>query len=309
VIPSKESLRTELRAARRLRTPEARTTVAVAVAQRLLALPFLAAPRTVGVYLSVRAELPSGPLHEVLQAAGHTLAAPDVSPGGHMVFRTLDAPLGPGLLGIPNPTGREVVPDVLVVPALGWDAAGHRLGTGGGYYDRYLASFGGPVVGVGPEAEVVPWVPTEAHDLGVGWLVTEARTLQVRRPIRVGAAAWVREGKVFVARRPPHAARGGCWELPGGKIEPGESDAEGLARELGEELGIDAEVVGPLAHAIHAYPEVTVHLVGLVVRAQGDARPTEHDAVRWLGPDELHSVAWAAADVPLLPALEALLRA
>jgi 5,10-methenyltetrahydrofolate synthetase len=297
---TKEALRAQLKAARRGTPSEARDLAARAVAARLAALPPLASPCTVGVYLSVRAELPSAPLREALSAGGHTLAAPEVHPAGRMTFRTLDAPLGPGLLGIPNPTGREVVPDVIVMPGLGWDAAGHRLGTGGGYYDRYLADFPGVVIGVSPEAEVVPWVPTEPHDRGAQWLVTDARALRVRRPLRVGAAAWIRDGAVFAARRPPHVARGGLWELPGGKIEAGESDEEGLVRELAEELGLAARVVGPLGHAIHAYDEVTVHLVGLVVEAPGEPRPTVHDAVAWLTADTLGSVPWAAADVPLL---------
>lgn len=219
-LPTKEALRRALGALRRATPPGERERVAGAVATALVALPPLARPVVVGSYLSVRAELPSGPLHEALRGAGHTLAAPDVAPGGRMVFRTLDdAPLQPGLLGIPNPTGREVVPDVLVVPALGWDAAGSRLGTGGGYYDRYLATFTGVAVGVGPEASVVPWVPVEPHDRGVGWLVTEARAQRVGRVVRVAAAVWVRDGRVFAARRPPGVARGGAWELPGGKVE------------------------------------------------------------------------------------------
>jgi 5-formyltetrahydrofolate cyclo-ligase len=74
VIPTKDELRTRLKAARRATTPEGRDAVARTVAARLAALPPLAAPRTVGVYLSVRAELPSGPLREALAAAGHALA-------------------------------------------------------------------------------------------------------------------------------------------------------------------------------------------------------------------------------------------
>jgi 8-oxo-dGTP pyrophosphatase MutT (NUDIX family) len=62
------------------------------------------------------------------------------------------------------------------------------------------------------------------------------------RELRVVGGAWVRGGRVFVARRGPGMSAAGDWEFPGGKVEAGESPEEALARELWEELGITAAV-------------------------------------------------------------------
>ena len=61
------------------------------------------------------------------------------------------------------------------------------------------------------------------------------------------------ERRVLVTRRAPHAHQGGLWEFPGGKLEPGESVLEALARELWEELGIEIEGSEPLLSVEHDY--------------------------------------------------------
>lgn len=66
--------------------------------------------------------------------------------------------------------------DAVVLPALAFDRAGLRLGYGGGFYDRFLSDFAGPVVGVVWDALLLPagTLPREAHDRPAGWVVTEA---------------------------------------------------------------------------------------------------------------------------------------
>ena len=124
--------------------------------------------------------------------------------------------------------------------------------------------------------------------------------------LRVVAAALVEGGRVLAAQRPAHKSQGGLWELPGGKVEAGESDAQALARELAEELGVAVEVQRHLAEAVHAYPEKTVRLVALGCRlVQGRPEAREHQALRWLSAAELHQVDWAPADLPLLVAVRA----
>ena len=117
----------------------------------------------------------------------------------------------------------------------------------------------------------------------------------------VGAAV-VRRGAVLAARRtsPPEAA--GRWELPGGKVEPGETAEAAVVREIAEELACTVEVTGWLAGE-SPVREGLVLRVALARLVAGEPLPSEHDVVRWLGPDQLDDVDWLAADRPFLPQL------
>lgn len=126
----------------------------------------------------------------------------------------------------------------------------------------------------------------------------------------VVGAAIVHEGRVLAARRTSPAELAGGWELPGGKVEPGEDPAGAAVREVAEELGCTIAVVRFLD------AEVTIR-DGLVLRvalaALGAGEPVpreaEHDAVRWLGPEELDAVAWLEPDRPFLDEVRAVLSA
>ncbi|WP_275980124.1 (deoxy)nucleoside triphosphate pyrophosphohydrolase [Couchioplanes caeruleus] len=124
------------------------------------------------------------------------------------------------------------------------------------------------------------------------------------------AAVIVSGGRVLACERsaPPEVA--GRWEFPGGKVEPGESDAEALARECAEELGVRVEVgarVGPDVPLAHGRAVLRVFAVTLL---NGDEpRALEHTAMRWLAADELDSVPWLPADRPIVAELPGLLAA
>lgn len=117
----------------------------------------------------------------------------------------------------------------------------------------------------------------------------------------VGVAV-VRGGRVLAARRTD-----GGWEFPGGKVEPGESPEEAAVREIAEELDCAVELTGWLE------PEVEIR-AGLVLRVatarlrEGEPVPRagEHDAIRWLAPDELDRVDWLPADRPFVGVLATL---
>ncbi len=117
----------------------------------------------------------------------------------------------------------------------------------------------------------------------------------------VGAAV-LRDGSVLAARRtaPPEAA--GRWELPGGKVEPGEEPAAAVVREVREELGCEVAVTGWLDGevAIGDRHRLRVAVVRLV---DGEPEPTEHDRVRWLGAAQLGEVDWLEPDRPFLAQL------
>ena len=124
----------------------------------------------------------------------------------------------------------------------------------------------------------------------------------------VGAAI-VRGGRVLAARRtsPPELA--GRWELPGGKVEPGETPEEALERELAEELGVEVRVGDWLTPRVPVGETLELR-VAFARLVDGEAEPAarEHDQVRWLRADELAEVPWAQADRPFLPQVAAELR-
>ena len=114
--------------------------------------------------------------------------------------------------------------------------------------------------------------------------------------------------RVLAAQRAYPADLAGYWELPGGKVHPGEDEAAALVRECQEELGVDVAVgerVGDDIAMLNGAAILRVYTATLL----GGARPValEHSDLRWLGAAELHSVPWLPADAPIVHALEPLL--
>jgi 8-oxo-dGTP diphosphatase len=119
--------------------------------------------------------------------------------------------------------------------------------------------------------------------------------------IHVTCAIIEREGLVLAARRSASASMPLKWEFPGGKIDPGETREQCLRRELSEELRIGVSVLRTLPASTHRYPAFTITLHPFVCSiASGEIVLHDHEAVRWLKPDELVSLDWSEADVPVL---------
>ncbi len=123
----------------------------------------------------------------------------------------------------------------------------------------------------------------------------------------VVAGALVSAGTLLVAQRerPPELA--GLWELPGGKVAAGESDADALVRELQEELGITVTVGARLGADVALSPTVTLRAY-LVTSCSGSPHPHDHRALRWVRAEELDALAWVPADRGWVPDLVAALR-
>ena len=129
--------------------------------------------------------------------------------------------------------------------------------------------------------------------------------MHAHRQLVVGAAV-VRDGRMLAARRVRPDSASGRWELPGGKVEAGEDPAAALVREIREELGCTIRVTGRLP-GDQAIDERFALRVLVAELCSGEPVPHEHDALRWLGPEQLDDVDWLDPDRPFLPALRSVL--
>ncbi|WP_211298579.1 (deoxy)nucleoside triphosphate pyrophosphohydrolase [Kineococcus rhizosphaerae] len=112
--------------------------------------------------------------------------------------------------------------------------------------------------------------------------------------------------RLLAARRSAPPALAGKWELPGGKVEAGETPVEALHRELREELGVTARLGAEVVHPDGAWP-LTPALRMRVWWAVVDGEPApleDHDELRWLPRGQWGSVDWLPGDVALIAALE-----
>ncbi|MGO9309815.1 MAG: 8-oxo-dGTP diphosphatase MutT [Spirochaetia bacterium] len=115
--------------------------------------------------------------------------------------------------------------------------------------------------------------------------------------MRVTAGILEENGLVLIARRKPGKHMGGKWEFPGGKIEPGETPEQSLARELREELDVNARIGELLCRASYEGDGISLEL--LVYRVEGFlGSPVlhEHEELRWVAPRELRGYDLADSD-------------
>ncbi len=126
--------------------------------------------------------------------------------------------------------------------------------------------------------------------------------------IEVAAAVIIRDNKVFAAQRGEGGQLARKWEFPGGKLETGEKGEDAIVREIFEELGTDIAVQRLLLSVEHQYNTFSLTLHGYLCEIVGD-EPTlsEHLASKWLEKDQLFTVSWAEADLPIVNAVSSLL--
>jgi 8-oxo-dGTP diphosphatase len=118
--------------------------------------------------------------------------------------------------------------------------------------------------------------------------------------IVVAAAVIERGGAFLVTRRQKGVHLEGCWEFPGGKCEPGEPHAVCLARELREELAVDAIVGSEWLRTTHDYPERSVELHFLRAELRGNPVPQQGQEMRWVPRGELAALEFPPADAELI---------
>ncbi|MDD9875886.1 MAG: 5-formyltetrahydrofolate cyclo-ligase [Magnetovibrio sp.] len=181
----------EQKAALRRRAAETRAAAAAAdgggaagaLAEHLIGAFGGGAPGTViSGYLAIGDELDVAPALEAFLEAGYVAALPVVTGAGRpLEFRRwqpgMDLEPGPLRTRHPPTGAATLTPEILLVPMLAFDAAGYRIGWGGGFYDRTLAKLraagGAEAVGVGYAAQRVDKVPRDHHDARLDWIATE----------------------------------------------------------------------------------------------------------------------------------------
>jgi 8-oxo-dGTP diphosphatase len=138
--------------------------------------------------------------------------------------------------------------------------------------------------------------------------IAERSLALVGAPVVVGTL--LVRGRFLLAQQrsyPPEAA--GLWELPGGRVEPGESDVDAVVRECQEELGVEVEVADPVGPDVALPKGKLLRIYRATLKdATAEPRPHDHAALRWLTAGQLGTVPWLPADRVLLPALRQSLR-
>lgn len=110
--------------------------------------------------------------------------------------------------------------------------------------------------------------------------------------------------EVLCAQRGPGRAMSGYWEFPGGKVEPGETEEEALARELFEELDISVEVRSHVATTPYSYDFGDISLsVYVSTIEEGEPTRSEHQSLGWVPVADLSDLRWAPADIPAMKKL------
>ena len=181
---NKDRLRRELRAQRRLFPPEMQQEAARAVRVQLAAFEPYRQARCIMAYMACRGELSLEYVIRDILSDGRTLILPRCEAPGRMTARRI-ADMGDlvcGAYGLMEPDARcEIVsPDsigLILVPGVAFDCAGHRLGQGGGYYDRLLAEASCPCVGLAFHDMLFEELPRNAWDRPVNAVCTEEMLL------------------------------------------------------------------------------------------------------------------------------------
>ncbi|MGY4690796.1 (deoxy)nucleoside triphosphate pyrophosphohydrolase [Salibacterium sp. K-3] len=128
----------------------------------------------------------------------------------------------------------------------------------------------------------------------------------MKKNIHVVGAVIVEEDQILCAQRGDSKSLPYKWEFPGGKIEQDETPQEALRREIDEEMQCRIEIGEQIEHTVYDYDFGIVHLTTFYCHVlEGTPSLTEHVAIRWLTPSDLHTLDWAPADIPAIEKIAA----
>ncbi len=178
----KRTLRAELRTIRRAMPVQSRADASAAIASAVLSLPEVVNAAGVHVYLSLPDEVDTTHIISTLMELHKIVIVPFMEPDGSMTSVQLlpheVAGIMIGARGVPAAPIRRPVPhgtwDVVLVPVVGADRHGNRLGNGAGHYDRLLTGRGRPAVALAFDCQLCGAIPVEAHDVALDVIVTES---------------------------------------------------------------------------------------------------------------------------------------
>jgi 5-formyltetrahydrofolate cyclo-ligase len=184
----KKTLRADLRQRLCAIDPAAHAARSTAAEQLLVATPEFRKAQTVMLFLPLKYEVDTKSVVLKAWQTGKTVAVPWVNyDQRHMIpviLKSLEEEMELDRFGVPTPKTAQPVPledlDFVIIPGLGFDHHGHRIGRGAGFYDRFLASdrFAGVTCGLVFEEQIVDQIPIQPHDRGVHMLVTDKRVLR-----------------------------------------------------------------------------------------------------------------------------------
>ena len=119
--------------------------------------------------------------------------------------------------------------------------------------------------------------------------------------INVTCAIVLKYDKILATQRSEKMKLPLKWEFPGGKLEPQESEIDCIKREIKEELSIEISILRKLSESIHDYGDVKIKLIPFVAKYNsGDILLTEHKDYKWMEKQDLLSLDWAEADLPIV---------
>jgi len=181
----KAQLRQQLRALRRGLDPAAQLAAAEAASRHITELPGWRSIRRIALYLAQDGEIDTAPLQALCRSSGKQVFLPIIDDGDRLGFAEWirDDQLVANRYGIPEP-GTDAPRcdpselDAIVMPLVGWDRKGGRLGMGGGFYDRSLEGVAGPLlVGLAHSLQQLARVPRDDWDISLNFVVTESALL------------------------------------------------------------------------------------------------------------------------------------